>query len=73
MTATAWRHFRRIVAGLAILATVARVLILLVRVAGLVGTVDGVANAVGLGDVVAPYEAAFDALVVQPVLRIVQR
>lgn len=72
MTATAWRHFRRIVAGLAILATVARVLILLVRVAGLVGTVDGVANAVGLGDVVAPYEAAFDALVVQPVLRIVQ-
>lgn len=72
MTATAWRHLRRTLAGLAILATVARVLILLVRVAGLVGTVDGVANAVGLGDVVAPYEAAFDAWIVQPVLRIVQ-
>lgn len=72
MTGTALRHLRRTIAGLVLVATVARVLLVLVRVAGLVGTVDGVANAVGLGDVVAPYEAAFDAWVVQPVLRIVQ-
>lgn len=69
----AWRHFRRSLAALAVAASVVRILILLVRFAGLVGTVDGVANAIGMGAIVAPYEAMFDEWIVQPVLDIVDQ
>lgn len=70
---TAWRHLRRSLAALAVAASVARILILLVRFAGLVGTVDGVANAIGMGAIVAPYEVLFDEWIVQTVLDIVDQ
>lgn len=67
----AWRAARRIVGTLAVVVTLARVAVALIRLAGLVGTVDGVAHSIGLGEVVAPFEAAFDAWVLAPVLEAV--
>lgn len=59
-TAMAWLAFG--VAGI-------RIALLVIRLAGAVGTIDAVANAAGFGDVVAPFENWFDQWVTHPVLQ----
>lgn len=58
-TGMAWLAFG--VAGI-------RIALLVIRLAGAVGTIDAVANAVGFGDVVAPFENWFDQWVTDPVM-----
>lgn len=45
-----------------------RIALLVIRLAGAVGTIDAVANAAGFGDIVAPFEDWFDQWVTHPVL-----
>jgi hypothetical protein len=45
-----------------------RIVVSVVRVLGLVATVDSVANGIGLGAIVAPFEEAFDDWITNPVV-----
>lgn len=47
-----------------------RIALLVVRLAGAVGTIDAVANASGFGDIVAPFENWFDQWVTHPVMEL---
>jgi hypothetical protein len=64
-------HARTVLGWAAVGLAGIRIAVVLIRLAGAVGTIDAVANALGWGDVVAPFEAWFDAWVTHPAMEMI--
>ena len=64
----AMRVLKIAVSATAFVFAVVRVAMMLIKLGGAVATIDGIANAIGYGDIVAPYEQWFDSWFILPLL-----